>query len=179
MKKILLVIFSAFTMLGYAQQKQNNPEKKKTETPIKKEKSDFWKNVQFGGGVGFNFGNGSTTLSLNPTAIYQFNEKFALGGSIGYRFSRLDDFRSNVYSASTLGLYNPIEQLQFSSEFEYSFARQRINNDRRNFNFPALYLGVAYRIANFSSIGIRYDVLFNEDRSVFRSAFTPIIRVFF
>jgi hypothetical protein len=43
-----------------------------------------WKileNVQFGGGIGLGFGSGFTDISVAPSAIYNFNEYVALGGS--------------------------------------------------------------------------------------------------
>ena len=41
--------------------------------------NDFWQNVRFGGGIGLSFGDNFFSGTLAPSAIYQFNEQFALG----------------------------------------------------------------------------------------------------
>ena len=50
-----------------------------------KTKSEFWKNVQFGGGFGLNIGSGFTDITLAPGGIYNFNQSFSAGiGLQGY-----------------------------------------------------------------------------------------------
>ena len=46
----------------------------------------FSKNIQFGGGVGLNFGSGFTDISISPSAIYNFNQYVALGGSLQFGY---------------------------------------------------------------------------------------------
>ncbi len=182
MKQVFIVILLAVSTFNYAQEdssKEQSEVKEPTETSEDKKKSKFWKKVRFGGGVGLNFGNNFTAFALTPTAIYSFNEQFSLGAGIGYRYTKNNDFKNNVYSVSTLGLYNPISQLQLSSEFEYLFVNQKLDAFSSTYNYPALYLGIAYRIGRFSSIGISYDVLYDENKSIFQSPINPIIRVFF
>ncbi len=41
--------------------------------------SDFWNHVRFGGGIGLSFGDGFFSGTLAPSAIYEFNQQFALG----------------------------------------------------------------------------------------------------
>ena len=48
--------------------------------------NQFWKNVQFGGGIGLGFGSGYTDISLAPSAIYNFNEYVALGVGAQYKY---------------------------------------------------------------------------------------------
>lgn len=167
MKNTFTLIALLFSAILLAQQ---------TET-IKKE--SFWDNVRFGGGLGLDFGNNSTTISISPTAIYDFNETFSLGAGVGYQYSKRGDVKSNVYSVSAVSLFNPFQGVQLSAEFEQLFINQKLGTEKVNRQVPALYLGAAYRVSKNVSMGVRYDVLYNKNKSVYASAFSPIIRVFF
>ncbi len=173
MKKVMLVLFLSLGFLSFGQETQ-----KTKEVETVKKKSDFWKNVRVGGGFGLNFGNNVTTIAVNPTAVYDFNQKFSLGGSLGYTYSKSGDFKSNVFTASVLSIYAPFQNFEFSGELEQLFVNSRFGDARDSYNYPALYLGVAYRTRNFS-IGGRFDVLYNDDKSIYSSPFTPFVRVFF
>lgn len=167
MKKNLFLVFICITTLAYTQQDKNITQVNKTTT--------FWKNVRFGGGLGLNFGNNFTTISVTPTAVYDFNNKFSLGGSLGYTYSKNNDFKSNVYTASILTIVTPIDPIELSTEFEQLFVNSNFSN---NYNYSSLYLGIAYKTQNVS-VGGRYDVLYDDDKSIYSSPFTPFVRVFF
>jgi len=155
-------------------------------------KSDFWKHVQFGGGVGASFGNGYTDVSLAPGAIYNFNEYVAFGvglqGSFvkvrgNFNSDNLNNYQSWIYGGSLLALLNPIEQIQLSAELE----QVRVNTTFNYADAPAveddfwntaLFLGVGYRSQNVT-IGIRYNVLYDRNKSVYFEPFMPFVRVFF
>lgn len=140
--------------------------------------SSFWDNVRFGGGLGFGFGTNSTTINISPGAIYDFQNGFALGVSFGYLYSKVEDFKSNVFSPGLLALYNPAQEVQLSAEFEQLLVNQKFGNLSDSFDYPALYLGVAYR-TGWAAFGVRYDVLFDERDSIFTSPWSPIVRIYF
>ena len=74
-------------------------------------------------------------------------------------------------------LGDPIKQRQFyHSEIQVYF--EQFDTLTNNYNYPALYIGLAYRTRNIS-IGGRFDLLYNKDESIYSSPFTPFIRVFF
>lgn len=66
------------------------------------QKSDFWKNVRFGGGLGLGFGSGYTDITVAPSAIYNFNEYFALGTGLQYSYFRQKDFSKVIIMAQAL-----------------------------------------------------------------------------
>jgi hypothetical protein len=142
--------------------------------------NDFWEKVQFGGGIGLSFGSGYTDIALSPSAIYNFNETFALGMSLqGGYISSKNYYKSYTYGGSLIGLINPIPQIQLSAELE----QLRINTDYNylgsdNFWNTALYLGGGYRSGNVT-IGARYDVLHDDNKSIYSEAFMPFVRVYF
>lgn len=160
MKKILLTFCLCFSLLGYSQQ------------------SDFWDHVQFGGGFSLGFGN-QTTIGISPSAIYNFNNGFSLGTGVNYLYSEINDFTTSIYGASLISLYQTNLGIQLSGEFDYHFAKQSdISGSSVNTNFPALHLGIAYNRGRFA-FGVRYDVLYDENKSVFASPFSPVVRFYF
>ena len=48
------------------------------------DEDNFWRNVQFGGGVGLNFGDGFFSGAIAPNALYNFNPYVSTG--IGLNF---------------------------------------------------------------------------------------------
>ena len=164
MRKISPLLFLLISFSIFA---QNEP------TP------NFWDNVRFGGGFGLSFGSNNTTIAISPSAIYEFNETFALGITTSYLYSKNNDLKSNVFGVGTIALFNPIEEFQLSAEFEQLFVNQKLLGfEDYKFDYPALYLGVAYRVGSFSA-GLRYDVLYEDTKSIYTSAFSPIFRFYF
>jgi len=174
-KYLSFIVFGLFfSIVINAQETETN------KTP--KTKSEFWKKVRFGGGIGLNFSSGYTNISISPSGIYQFNEKIAGGiGLNGNYSSKKNDFDATVFGGSLIGLFKPIKEIQFSVEFEQNNVnyKDKIFNLNTNYWSPALFLGAGYAIGNFGAIGMRYDVLYNNRKSVYGTAFIPFIRVFF
>jgi hypothetical protein len=148
-----------------------------------KTQNDFWKNVQFGGGIGLSIGSGYTDISLAPSAIYNINKTVALGlGLEGSYVSSKNYYTSNIYGASVIGLINPVPEIQFSAELEelhVSTTYKLIGaNETNKFWNTNLFLGAGYRTGNVT-IGIRYNVLHDKNKSVYSEAYMPFVRVYF
>lgn len=171
-KSILLFLF-LFTSSNLIAQRQSF-------TP--KSKSFFWEKVQFGGGIGLSLGSGYTDISIAPSAIYNFNEYVALG--IGAQYAHVKQknyYSSNLYGGSIIGLFNPIKEIQLSAELE----QLRVNvNLQGNFPNPkdywntGLFFGAGYRSGNVT-IGARYNILYDDNKSAYSDAFMPFVRVYF
>ena len=148
-----------------------------------KNTSDFWDHLRFGGGIGFGFGDDYFSGTLAPSAIYQFNNQFSLGvGLSASYFKRKNLYKSTVLGGSIIGLFNPIREIQLSSEFEQlhvnrDFEQNVVSNTDDIYWYPAIFLGAGYRSGNFT-IGIRYDVLYDEDKSIYADPWIPFIRVY-
>ncbi len=153
-----------------------------------KAKSEFWEHVQIGGGLGLGFGSGYTNITIAPSAIYNFNEKVALGLGTQYSYVYQKDFyKSHIYGGSIIGLFNPIQQIQLSVELE----QIKVNNtyfktpigssnfqNTDNFWNTALFIGAGYRSQNVT-IGLRYNVLHKDKNNVYVDALMPFIRIYF
>jgi len=147
-----------------------------------KEKSEFWKNVHFGGGIGLNFSNGYNYVAIAPNGLYQFNDKFGLGVGLNANYSKhKNDYEATVLGGSVISIFKPMEELQLSAEFEENNVAYKslITNTKNNYWHPALFLGAGYSIGNFGAIGVRYDVLFDDKKSPYGTALLPFVRVYF
>lgn len=156
--------------------------------------SAFWQNVRFGGGVGLSLGNGFFSGTLAPSAIYDFNEQFSAGIGLNGTYNKLKATRDNFgYSSTILGgsiltLFNVIPQIQLSGEFEQLYVTREYDTSQTALTFssagdekywyPALFLGAGYRTNNVT-VGIRYDVLYDEQQSIYANAWAPFFRVYF
>ena len=168
-KKYLIGLF--LFMLGstcFAQTQQTN--------------SDFWNNVRFGGGIGFNFSNGGFNGSIAPSAIYQFNEVFAAGLGANVNFFKYNSQKFWAYGPSAIVMANPIPQIQLSGEFEQLRVNSSIQTIGGTFKSdywsPALFIGAGYT-TNFATIGIRYNVLHDNEDSIYLNAWAPFVRIYF
>ncbi|MCL9769662.1 hypothetical protein NAT47_04455 [Flavobacterium sp. HXWNR69] len=152
-------------------------------TPENKTKSDFWEHVQFGGGLGLGIGNGYADIMIAPTAIYNFNERLALGLGTQYSYVKQRDFyKANMYGGSVIALFNPIKEIQISTEIEQLRVSRKFGsyygNATQDFWNTALFIGAGYRTENVT-FGIRYNVLHRDRDNIYAEAFMPFVRVFF
>ncbi|GGI55994.1 hypothetical protein GCM10011444_03030 [Winogradskyella haliclonae] len=170
MKSFFLnIIFIFFSLVSFSQENQS---------------SNFWSNVRFGGGIGLNFGDGFFSGTLAPQAIYDFNPYFSAGlGLNGSYSSQRNVFKSTILGGSVIALTNPFPEIQVSAELEQvnvntDFDSQFSSNTRDNFWATALFLGVGYRTGNVT-FGVRYDVLYDEDESIYADPWLPFVRFWF
>lgn len=148
------------------------------------EEPGFWDHVQFGGGLGVSVGSGYTDITVAPGAIYNFNQNIAAGVGLQGSYVKVRDSHDAwIYGGSLLVLGHPVPEIQLSAELE----QVRVNSTllaagfediEDNFWNTALFLGAGYRIDNVT-IGVRYNVLFDEDSRVYSDAFMPFVRAYF
>ena len=144
--------------------------------------SDFWSRVRYGGGLGLGFGNNSFTIAVSPSAIYLVSDQFATGLALNFNYSEFDESKFRAIGGSIVTFYNPIPQAQLSAEFEQNWVNREDvflgESFEEKFWVPALYLGLGVGSRNVM-VGIRYDVLFNTDKSLYANALSPFFRVYF
>ena len=149
-----------------------------------KTKSEFWKNVQFGGGFGLNIGSGFTDITLAPSGIYNFNQSFSAGiGLQGSYVSSKNNYSSAIYGVNLISLINPIDDFQISVELEQLRVNRTVMmigapNLKDNFWNTGLFIGCGYGSDNVI-VGVRYNVLYKESDFVYNTAFMPFVRVYF
>ncbi len=160
------IIFSCYSTLNA---QQNN--------------SDFWNHVRYGGGIGLSFGDGFFSGTLAPSAIYEFNNQFALGVGLNGTYNKQKDFyKSTILGGSLIGLFSPINAIQLSAEFEELHVNRRyesnLNLENDTYWSPALFVGAGYRSGNVT-FGVRYDLLYDENKSIYADAWAPFVRFYF
>ena len=142
--------------------------------------SNFWKNVQFGGGIGLNFSSGYTDVFLAPSAIYNFNPTVALGAGLNLNYVSSNNYYSSVvYGISTIVLINPIPEIQFSvglNESRVNYQEEGFSNFSEDYWDTSLIIGAGYRTGNVT-IGIGYNVLQNDRYDT--EPFVPFVRAYF
>ena len=165
---IIFMILLFCSHITYSQQKSTN---------------DFWQNVRFGGGIGLGFGNGFFSGTLAPNAIYEFNRQFGLGiGLNGTINSQKNIYKSTILGGSLIALINPINEIQLSAEYEQLNVNRVYNSALNladdNYWSPALFVGAGYRSGNVI-FGVRYDLLYDVDKSIYADAWAPFVRFYF
>ena len=143
---------------------------------------DFWEKVRYGGGLGLGFGNNSFNLQVSPSAIYEANTYYATGFGLQLNYSKFGDNKFVGYGATWMNFFNPAPMIQLSTELEQW--RVNLSNDsfgstiEDNYWLTSLFLGVGYR-SNGITFGIKYDVLYDSDRSIYADPWIPFVRAFF
>ncbi|MBP6040093.1 MAG: hypothetical protein KA523_07850 [Flavobacterium sp.] len=153
------------------------------ETPEIKTKSDFLNRLQFGGGLGLGIGNGYADIMVAPSAIYNFNNYVSAGLGVQYNYVKQRDlYKANMYGGSLIALFNPMEELQISTELEQLRINRTFNdalgNDTQDFWNTALFVGAGYRNENVT-VGVRYNVLHKDRDNIYAEAFMPFVRIYF
>ena len=167
--------------------------------PVASSKNEFWQKVQFGGGLGLTFGQ-FTNVTLAPAALYNVNQYVGVGVSLlGSYVSKRDAYKATVLGGSVLMIFSPVPEVQFSVEVEQLNVHATQNNATaalnsngsydsnltgknfdvtRNFWTTALFVGGGYNVGNVT-VGGRYNLLFDTNKSAYSSAVMPFVRVFF
>ncbi|GAA4276828.1 alpha-ketoglutarate decarboxylase [Aquimarina mytili] len=144
--------------------------------------------IKFGGSLNVGFTNNRLNIAIAPAAIYQFNEWFGGGVGLNFGYSSFEndalnqESTSTNYGGSVITLFSPFPELQLSAEFEEmgvsrttKIAGEKFTDD---YWYPALFVGAGYRTGPVS-VGLRYDLLYDDQKSIYGSAYAPFVRVFF
>jgi hypothetical protein len=169
--RTLLILIILFTSINLAAQGPTNG----TQPP-----NNFWRNVQFGGGIGLSFSSGYTEVFLAPSAIYNFNPILAMGVGLNLNYVSSSNYYSSfIYGINTLVLINPIPEVQFSvglNESRVNYEETGHPNYSEDYWNTSLILGVGYRTGNVT-VGIGYNVLQNDPYH--SDPLMPFVRAYF
>lgn len=165
---VLLFLFLINPMLAQGPSGATNPP------------SNFWKNVQFGGGIGLNFSSGYTDVFIAPSAIYNLNATVALGAGLNFNYVASKNYYSSfVYGISTLVLVNPIPEIQLSiglNQSRVNYQEEGFSNYSEDYWDTSLIVGAGYRTGNVT-IGVGYNLLQNDRYDT--EPFVPFVRAYF
>jgi hypothetical protein len=181
-KKIICLSFFFIIVHSFAQEKtvidNNSNEQQAVKKQVAPPYQRFW---SFGGNLGLAFWNGGTDILLAPKAYYHVSPMFLTGFGVTYIYSDNNDpifgYHSNSFGGSVFLGLRPIPFLQFSAEFEPLYTNRGGYNEQ-SYWINALYLGASFVSGNVS-FGLRYDIFYDNTRSVYGSALNPVIGFYF
>ena len=192
-QRLYLSICFCFLLISVtAQEKvviENNPDykfqsEKKADEAVaaqQRKKDAYQRTWSFGGNIGFSFWNGGTDILLAPKAYYNVSPQFITGFGVTYIYSDYDDrffgYHQNSIGGSIMAAVRPVPMLQLSAEYEALHTNRGGYGADQYWN-NAIYLGASFVSRNVS-FGVRYDVLYDSTRSVYSSAWSPVIGFYF
>lgn len=169
-----------FFFLGILFLASNNLQSQSGLTP--ENDPDFFDSVRFGGSLGLSFSNNVFSALLAPKAVYDFNRYFSLGVGIAGSYTDGSNFTAYTLGGSTIALFRPISMLQVSSEFEENYVNRSLELDGGNLTnsywYPSLFLGLGYTTGPVT-VGLKYDVLYNDRKSIYGNALMPFVSIYF
>ena len=149
---------------------------------IEQQESRFFNEVRFGGSLGVSFSEDVFSAFLAPKAIFDFNPMTSVGLGLAGSYTNADSYTAHSFSGSIIGLFRPVANIQLSSEFEENYVQCSWElegvNKRDSYWYPALFIGAGYTTGPVT-VGIRYDVLYDDQKSIHGSALLPFISVYF
>lgn len=170
MRCILLISCLLFTSLSYSQIGIGSRSMKQ---------QNQWR---VGGGVAMSFGNNNAfAVNISPFIGYEVITNLEAGISTGYQYSKYRDQQQNLFSIGPYLNYYPMESIFLRTQYEYFTGKSKIKNTNYSSSFDesALWIGGGFRSGGSVQlhVGILYNVLYEENKSLFSEAFQPIIGV--
>ena len=103
-------------------------------------------------------------------------------GVVGSITNYKNHYTTGIVGISVISLFNPINNVQLSAEIEQLRVNTQIqlipNPITNNYWNTGLYVGAGYRKGNIT-LGARYNLLFDKDKSMYSDALMPFVRLYF
>lgn len=145
-------------------------------------KNTFFEDVRFGGSLGASFSNGYFSGYLAPKAVYDFNRYSSAGIGVAGSYMNSSRYSTSTVGGSLIGMLRPMQAIELSAEFEEHYVSRDFKLDSANLSdnywYPALFLGLGYSTGPVTA-GIRYDVLYDSNKSIYANAFMPFVSFYF
>ncbi len=176
---LLLKLFFALTVfLGSGQLLAQTEDTIATDSTSITEKK--WR---FGCGFGLNF-VGGTNISISPNLTYSVSEKVSFGIGAQYSYVSLKDLRNTSTIGGNLGtLYRPSKKIVTLLELAQLYVTTKNETPegevKDTFWDTALFVGAGFFITNKIVVGAKYNLLYDEDESVYTSPVIPFVNITF
>lgn len=138
-------------------------------------------NLKFGLGFGLNF-VGGTNISLSPNLVYIVSDRVNIGAGLQGSYTAIKDLqKTTTIGGNTMLQYNPsprfttlaeVVLLNVDTTFE-------LDDTKENFWDTALFIGAGLKITNKILVGAKYNLLYDEDESVYTSPVIPFVNIVF
>lgn len=180
MGKIKLIAFTVifvFSQVVISQTRNDTISKGEIDSLIVKEP----KRLQFGCGFILNF-VGGTNIGLSPNLTYNVSDKVAFGLGMQWNYLALKDIqKTTTYGANTFFEYRPTQKIMTLLEFVQLRASttSEIDDSKVKYWDSALFVGAGFNVTNKISVGAKFNLLYNEDESVYSSPVIPFVNISF
>jgi long-subunit fatty acid transport protein len=138
--------------------------------------------LKFACGFGLNF-VGATNISLSPNLIYKASDKISLGFGLQGSYAAVKDLqKTTTFGFNAISIYTPTKKVSTLLELVQLNVTTKIETPvevKNNFWDTALFVGAGFNITNKFTIGAKYNLLYNEDESVYTSPIVPFVNIIF
>ena len=139
--------------------------------------------LKFGVGFGLNF-VGGTNISLAPNLVYKVSNKISFGAGVQGSYSAIKDLQSTTtIGGNVLTLYSPVKMITTLVEFvelNVSTKTETVEGEiKQTYWDSALFVGAGFNVTDKISIGAKYNLLYDEEESVYTSPVIPFVNITF
>jgi long-subunit fatty acid transport protein len=139
--------------------------------------------LKFGVGFGMSF-VGGTNVSLAPTLSYPLSQKVSVAAGVQASYTSIKDLQNTfTFGGSVMTLYTPVKILSLLAEFtQLNVTTEKEVEDvtsKDSYWDSALFLGGGINITEKISVGAKYNLLYDEDESVYTSPVIPFVNITF
>ncbi len=141
------------------------------------------KRLKFGIGFGLNF-VGGTNINLSPNLTYKVSEMVSFRGGLQGSYSSIKNIQNTTtFGANVMGIYSPVNKISMLLEFVelrvLTETETLQGKNKNNYWDSALFIGAGFNVTRKILIGAKYNVLYDENESVYTSAIIPFVNIIF
>jgi len=141
------------------------------------------KRLKFGVGFGLNF-VGGTNINLSPNLMYSLSDKVAIGAGIQGSYSAIKDLQNTTtFGGNLLFQFNPSKRILTLLEYvglNVTTKTETLTEESKDTYWDsALFIGAGINITEKIAVGAKYNMLYNEDKSVYTSPILPFVNISF
>lgn len=179
-KEIILKVFITVVVLSAAQDSYSQT----TQVAVVDSTGQVAKKIKFGCGFGLSF-VGGTNVSLAPNLTYLVSDKISVGAGIQGSYTAIKDVQSTTtVGGNIIGQYTPIKILTTLLEFaelnvSTEITESETETTKDNYWDTALFVGAGINVTEKISVGAKYNLLYDEDQSVYTSPVLPFVNITF
>ena len=138
--------------------------------------------IRFHTGFGLEWYSDGFYFHASPGLTYALKPRWHVGTGLLYTYYSYrraqTSVRANLYGFNVLTFWLPTDHVETSFEFRREYLKIKAGKKLSSRNAPALLAGIAYRTRHMA-VGLRYDILFREGRSLRRNPAEPFVRIYF
>jgi len=178
--KLNIIFILMFLFVSKIQAQDDNfitDDENTTESDRSLKDNKFAERLVKGGNFYINFWGDVFEINVNPILGYKVNEDFLVGVGmfIDYQNSNYYQFSSTILGGKVFARYFIYNNLFTQAEFEKLriSLKYNYNSNANVYFYDGLYVGLGYNFGEYRNSGVTimvlYDLLYNEENSIYQS----------